>query len=87
MAGFDAGTIVDGVVIWDGILGRYVLVDEDGVGFDPHSVLEGLDGKRVRLTMVSFEAMDKIEQIVRQSGVELSLNGDPIPSKDPVPNS
>jgi len=61
--GFDAGTIVDGEVVFDEARGRFVLVDEDGVGFDPQVVLEGLRGKKVRMTMVSFEALIELEDM------------------------
>lgn len=61
--GFDAGNIVDGTVTYDESSDRYVLVDEDGVGFDPQVVLEKLAGKQVRLTMVSLETLVKLEDM------------------------
>ena len=63
--GYDAGVIVNGVVTE--IDGRLVLVDEDGVGFDPNIVLSDLKGKTVRMTIVSFETIDVMEEMIRQS--------------------
>lgn len=60
--GYDAGTIVEGVVsVCDN---RYVLVDEDGVAFDPQAVLSTLEGKKIRLTIVSFEAIENIQNLM-----------------------
>jgi hypothetical protein len=66
--GHDAGTIVEGEVFFDYELGRYVLKDGDGVGFDPQAVLQGLEGKRARIVIVSFEAIENLERILQQSG-------------------
>lgn len=63
--GFDAGTIVDGTVVFDESRGRFVLVDEDGIGFDPQAALEALKGKKVRMTMVSFEALIELEDMLQ----------------------
>lgn len=65
--GFDAGTIVDGEVTYDEARGRHVLVDEDGIGFDPQSVLRTLSGKKIRLTMVSFDALIHLEDMYLSS--------------------
>lgn len=64
--GFDAGVIVDGVVTDLGD-GRLVLVDEDGVGFDPNMALSSLVGKRVRMTVVSFDAMQVMENLLSRA--------------------
>jgi hypothetical protein len=61
--GYDAGTIVDGEVKLDAGTGQYVLVDDDGKVFNPQRVLETLVGKKVRMTMVSFEAMENMEHM------------------------
>jgi citrate lyase alpha subunit len=61
--GYDAGTIVDGIVQQDPGTKQYILVDEDGKAFNPQRVLETLVGKRVRMTMVSFEAMENLERM------------------------
>ena len=61
--GFDAGNIVDGEVALDEVTGRFVLVDEDGVGFDPQVVLQRLAGRKVRMTIVSFESLIELEDM------------------------
>lgn len=63
--GYDAGTIVDGVVTEDA--GKIVLMDDDGTGFDPMAVLGNLKGKKVRMTIVSFDTIDFMEEMLRQS--------------------
>jgi hypothetical protein len=61
--GYDAGVIVDGEVVFDEEKGRYVLMDEDGDTFDPFDALKSLNGKKVRMTMISFEAMMKMQEM------------------------
>jgi len=56
--GFDAGNIVDGTVQRDPVTGEYILVDEDGERFNPQRALATMVGKKVRVTMVSFEALE-----------------------------
>lgn len=63
--GFDAGRIVDGTVVYHDVLNRYVIVDDDGIGFDIQPVFKELTGKKVRLTLISFESMDEIEKILK----------------------
>lgn len=62
MHGYDAGNLIDGVVKKDAATGRYVIVDDDGA-VDPHLLLESLEGKRVRLTLISFEAMENMGKL------------------------
>lgn len=61
--GYDAGQIVDGVVTWDPDKGHLVLVDEDGVGFDPNDVLRLLEGKKIRMTIISQESMENMSKM------------------------
>jgi predicted DNA-binding antitoxin AbrB/MazE fold protein len=61
--GYDAGQIVDGVVTWDSDQERFILVDEDGIGFDPMSVLKLLEGKKIRMTIISQESMEKMSKM------------------------
>lgn len=75
--GFDAGTIVDGEVIFDESSGRFVLVDEDGIGFDPQHVLKELVGKKVRLTMVSFESLIELESMYQNAQESATILVDP----------
>lgn len=61
--GIDIGTIVEGVVqVHDG---KLIIMDEDGVAFDPQIVLSTLIGKKIRMTMVSFETMENLENLLR----------------------
>lgn len=63
--GYDAGVFRDGTVTLDSKTGRYVLVDDDGVGFDPQTALSSLLGRKVRLTMISFEALQTLEEMTK----------------------
>jgi hypothetical protein len=65
--GFDAGVLRDGTVTLDEKTGHLVLVDEDGIGFDPQAALAELKGKRVRLTMISFESLQNLAEIYAAS--------------------
>jgi hypothetical protein len=67
--GFDAGTIVDGVVTeYDG---GYILVDNEGAAFDPQAVLSSLVGKKIRMTMISFESLENIEKLVKEANSKI----------------
>ena len=67
--GFDIGTIVDGVVTeYDG---KYILVDDDGVAFDPQVALSDLVGKKIRITMIGFESLENIERLVREANSKI----------------
>ena len=61
--GYDAGQIVDGVVTRDEETGRLILIDEDGVGFDPQAALETLEGQTVRMTMISHRAVQSMQEM------------------------
>jgi len=62
--GYDAGQVIDGAVVFDEVLNRFVIVDDDGVAFDPQRALQDLNGKKIRLTMISFESMEEIEKLL-----------------------
>ena len=62
--GFDSGVIVDGKVIEDEKTKELVIVDDDGVAFSIQEALKTLVGKNVRITCISFEAMDDIMKMV-----------------------
>lgn len=64
--GFDAGQIVEGTVKLDDATGRYLVVDEDGVGYDVHAVLSRLDGKAIRLTLITMEAVLNMESMLKR---------------------
>ena len=66
--GYDAGNIVDGVVTTDPSTGELVLVDEDGIAFSSQSVLRELLGKKVRMTIVSFESIEELEKLLARHG-------------------
>lgn len=67
--GYDAGTIVDGVVTEHN--GGFILVDDEDVAFDPQVVLSALLGKKIRMTMVSFESMENIERLVKEANSKM----------------
>ena len=62
--GYDAGTIVEGIVTWSESLNRYIIIDEENIGFDPNAVLQKLDGMKIRITIISFEAIENIEKML-----------------------
>jgi hypothetical protein len=65
--GYDAGLIVDGVVIFNDELKRHVLVDDEGVMFDVQASLSSMVGKTVRVTLIPFESMQKLADMVKNS--------------------
>lgn len=73
--GFDVGNIVDGVVTKDEETGRYVIVDEDGIGFDVLLALKSLVGEKVRVTMISFKSMIDLGDIYDASENASVLTG------------
>jgi hypothetical protein len=60
--GYDAGVVVDGMVRLNQT-GVYELVDEDEEIFNPQEALRSLVGKKVRMTMISFEALENMENM------------------------
>lgn len=62
--GYDAGQIVDGIVTWDPEKSRYVIVDEDGVGYDVQEEMKRLVGQRIRQTVISFSSMEEIHKLM-----------------------
>ncbi|KKL98945.1 hypothetical protein LCGC14_1819350 [marine sediment metagenome] len=62
--GYDAGQIIDGEVRKDLDTGHYILVDEDGVGFDPQVALESLAGQTVRLTLISHRSLQRATELM-----------------------
>lgn len=66
--GYDAGLIVDGTVSEDD--GHLILLDEDGIAFDPVRVLQDLKGKQIRMTIVTFDTIQKMEDMLRRSNQE-----------------
>ena len=65
--GYDAGTIVDGNVVLDKNTNEYVVVDEDGIAFSMQALLKTLVGQKVRLTCISFESIQNIEQMLAKT--------------------
>jgi hypothetical protein len=70
--GFDAGTIVDGTIHLDLDTGEFVLVDDDGVAFSSQDLLKSMDGKRVRISCVAFDAMEEIERMIQNSQTDIN---------------
>jgi len=64
--GFDAGIIVDGVVKQVG--DSYIIVDDDGVVFNPAEAMNRMLGQRVRMTMASFETLENMSKMLLESG-------------------
>jgi hypothetical protein len=64
--GYDAGTIVDGIVQTDPDTGEVVIVDDEGIAFSNQALLRSLLGKRVRVTCVAFDAMEAIEAMMQK---------------------
>lgn len=60
--GYDAGVIVDGEVKRDDA-GKIILVDDDGEIFCPDEALGTLIGKKARMTIISFEAIENMERM------------------------
>lgn len=69
--GFDAGNIIDGTVQKDPETGDFILIDEEGVKFNPQAALKTLDGKKIRMTMISFEALDDMEEMYKAAQAAL----------------
>ena len=65
--GFDAGVIVDGEIVYDDMTKRYVIMDDEGVVFDPQEAMKSLNGKKMRMTMVSFDAMIEMEEMMNKA--------------------
>ncbi len=64
---FDAGNIIDGIAQFDEDTGEYVVVDDEGMAFSIQTLLKKLSGKKVRLTCISFESIQNIENMLRQT--------------------
>lgn len=64
----DLGHLLTGVVQWHPNSGRFVIVVQDGDVesglFDVQKALEAYEGKEVRLTLVTTEAIEKMAAIV-----------------------
>ncbi len=82
--GFDAGTIVEGSVVFDPGLFRHVIQDDDGVGFDPEAVLAGLRGEKVRIVIVSFRAIEEFEGLLGRANGLAAPDG---ATEEPTPAS
>ena len=65
--GYDAGSIIEGDDTLDPNTGEYVIVDEEGVAFSSQSILKSLLGQRVRLTCISFEAIQNIQNMLAEA--------------------
>lgn len=61
------GHLVEGVVEQDPMTDRYVIRTDKG-SFDPQEVLAGLKGKTVRMTLVDFDTLQKLAEMVEANG-------------------
>lgn len=71
--GYDAGHIIDGIITPDPNTGELVLVDEDGVAFSSQEAFKSLLGKKVRLTMISIDSIELLQNLVEESERRNSL--------------
>lgn len=75
--GFDAGQLIDGTVRRDPETGHMILVDDEGVGFDPQAALETLEGQTVRMTMISHRSIQRAEELMKAAQEDASaVHGD-----------
>lgn len=63
--------MVTGVVKYDPLLSRYVLVVEGVSGFDTQEALKKYDGKEVRFTLASLETIATLTALVESGDVSL----------------
>lgn len=67
LSGFDAGSIMDGTITQDPDTKEWVIVDDDGFAYSLQKALSQYDGKKVRMTCVSLEAMDYLQKLLSGS--------------------
>jgi hypothetical protein len=69
------GHLIEGVVEQDPITDRYVIRTEDAQGhpvsFDVQEALAKFKGKEVRLTLASFENLERLAKMVEEQGGEV----------------
>jgi predicted PilT family ATPase len=63
----DAGVIIDGEVSKNSETGELSITDDDGDVFYPERVLSSLVGKKVRMTVISFEALESMENVYKSA--------------------
>jgi|LakMenEpi03Aug12_release.lakeMendotaPanAssembly.Ray.scaffolds.fasta_scaffold2057120_1 hypothetical protein len=68
--GFDAGSIVDGVVKLDFDKNEYVIVDDEGVAFSVQELLKLLVNKKIRFTCVTFESIETIQNMMSAANLK-----------------
>ena len=75
MSELDLGYLIEGVVEQDPLSDRYVVKVDNGDGvatqFSIQDALARYVGQEVRLTLASFDAIDKIAAMVEQGNVTL----------------
>jgi hypothetical protein len=69
---FDLGHLIEGIVEQDPMTDRYVIRTEDAQGrpvtFDVQAALAKVKGKEVRLTLATFENLQKLAEMVEKQG-------------------
>ncbi len=65
-SGFDAGLIIDGEIQYDPDRQEYIMIDDEKKAFSTQEMLKTLVGKRIRLTCISFESIEYIENLINQ---------------------
>lgn len=65
---FSLGHLVEGVVEQDPITDQFTIRTPEGTSFDVQAALGELKGQAVRFTLVSFETLQKLAELVETSG-------------------
>jgi hypothetical protein len=65
---FSLGHLVEGVVEQDPITDQFTIRTPEGISFDVQAALGELKGQAVRFTLVSFETLQKLAELVETSG-------------------
>lgn len=72
MSNINLGHLIEGIVEQDPMTDRYVIRTEDAQGrpvvFDVQSALANFKGKEVRFTLASFEDLQKLAEMVEDTG-------------------
>lgn len=65
---FNMGHLIEGVVEQDPLTDQFTIRTPEGTFFDTQKALGDLKGQAVRLTLVSFDTLQKLAEMVEMSG-------------------
>jgi len=65
---FNMGHLVEGVVEQDPITDQFTIRTPEGTTFDVQKALGELKGQAVRFTLVSFETLQRLAEMVEKGG-------------------